>query len=144
MGNIKIFLGGTCGSSTWRDELIPLLEEKGIDYFNPVVDNWDDEAQRQELYERDICDFCLYVITPEMKGFYSIAEVVDDAHKKSAQTVFCYIEECNGLTFDEQQIKSLEAIAELLERRNCFVIRNFNNLATFFNNMNNFLNINEF
>jgi len=31
----KVFLGGTCNESTWRDELIPMLE---IDYFNPVVD----------------------------------------------------------------------------------------------------------
>lgn len=30
----KVFLSGTCNESTWRDELIKLLE---IDYFNPVV-----------------------------------------------------------------------------------------------------------
>jgi len=32
----KIFLGGTCNNSTWREQLIPMLQ---INYFNPVVDN---------------------------------------------------------------------------------------------------------
>ena len=33
----KVFLGGTCNESTWRNELIPLLENAGVEYFNPVV-----------------------------------------------------------------------------------------------------------
>ena len=33
----KVFLGGTCNDSLWREELIKKLE---IDYFNPVVDDW--------------------------------------------------------------------------------------------------------
>lgn len=32
--NKRVFLGGTCNESTWRDELIKKLK---IDYFNPVV-----------------------------------------------------------------------------------------------------------
>lgn len=32
----KVFLGGTCNGSIWREKLIPLLK---IDYFNPVVAN---------------------------------------------------------------------------------------------------------
>ena len=42
---VKVFLGGTCNNSTWRDTLIPLLK---IDYFNPVVDDWTPECQEQE------------------------------------------------------------------------------------------------
>ncbi len=33
----KVFLGGTCNESTWRDRLIKLLK---INYFNPVVKDW--------------------------------------------------------------------------------------------------------
>ena len=33
----KVFLGGTCAETTWREELIDLIQ---IDYFNPVVDDW--------------------------------------------------------------------------------------------------------
>ena len=68
----KVFLGGTCNESTWRDKLIKMLE---IDYFNPVVDDWTEECYQEELRQRKICDYCLYVITPRMKGVYSIAEV---------------------------------------------------------------------
>ena len=44
----KVFLGGTCNESTWRNELIPLLENAGVEYFNPVVDNWTPECQEEE------------------------------------------------------------------------------------------------
>lgn len=44
----KVFLGGTCGNSTWRDELIPMLEDECISFFNPVVENWDETAQKEE------------------------------------------------------------------------------------------------
>lgn len=32
----KVFLGGTCNESTWRDELIPHLEKMGIEYYIPL------------------------------------------------------------------------------------------------------------
>ena len=84
----KVFLGGTCNESTWRNDLIKLLK---IDYFNPVVDDWNEEAYQEELRQREICDFCLYVITPKMTGVYSIAEVVDDSNKRPEKTIFCYL-----------------------------------------------------
>lgn len=37
---MKVFLGGTCNESTWREKLIPMLK---IDYFNPVVKDWKSE-----------------------------------------------------------------------------------------------------
>lgn len=105
----KVFLGGTCGKSTWRDELIPLLE---IDYFNPVVDDWNEEAYQKELYEREHCDYVLYVITKDMEGVYSIAEVVDDSNKRPNKTIFMFIEE----GFYKAQIKSLEAVGRMVDK----------------------------
>ena len=52
----KVFLGGTCNESTWRNELIPLLEEKGIEYYNPVVEDWNPECQEEEYRQKEICD----------------------------------------------------------------------------------------
>ena len=49
----KVFLGGTCNESTWRDELIQMLK---IDYFDPVVDDWNERAQREEIKQRETCD----------------------------------------------------------------------------------------
>ena len=39
----KIFLGGTCNKSNWRDIFIEKATKAGLNsqsYFNPVVDNW--------------------------------------------------------------------------------------------------------
>ena len=85
----KVFLGGTCAESTWREELIPLLK---INYFNPVVEDWTPECMEEELRQRDTCDYCLYVITPRMLGVYSIAEVIDDSNKRPKKTIFAVIE----------------------------------------------------
>lgn len=49
----KVFLGGTCNESTWRDELIPKLEDINFDYFNPVVEDWTPECQAVEIYEKE-------------------------------------------------------------------------------------------
>ena len=102
----RIFLGGTCNNSTWREELIPLLT---IDYFNPVVKDWTPECQDEEIRQRETCDYVLYVITPLMTGVYSIAEVVDDSNKRPTKTIFCFIED--GGEFTKHQKKSLEATA---------------------------------
>ena len=69
----KVFLGGTCADTTWRDELIPILESKGIDYFNPVVKDWTEDCIKIEENEKDNrCNIHLYLITSEMKGIETV------------------------------------------------------------------------
>ena len=104
---MKVFLGGTCNESTWRDELIPLLE---CEYFNPVVEDWTPECMAEEVRQRETCDICLYVITSEMIGVYSVAEAVEDSNKRPRKTVFCYL--ADGFT--KGQIKSLEQTRGLI------------------------------
>lgn len=104
---MKVFLGGTCNGSTWRDELIPLLK---IDYFNPIVEDWTPECQQEEIRQRENCDIVLYVVSKEMKGVYSIAEVVDDSNKRPEKTIFCLLPK----GFDPAQLKSLEAVGSLV------------------------------
>jgi hypothetical protein len=127
---IKVFLGGTCNESSWRDVLISMLN---IDYFNPVVDDWTSEQQQIEIYERSICDFCLYVVTPKMTGVYSIAEVVDDSNKKPFKTIFCFLLEDEGKRFDKGQIKSLNQVASLVSSNGAHVLKNLNQVADFLN-----------
>ena len=110
--NKKIFLGGTCAESTWRDELIPLLH---INYFDPRVDDWNEEAQKREIFERKNCNYCLYVITPQMEGVYSIAEVIDDSNKRPEKTIFCYLIKDNNKSFSKGQIKSLEQVSKMVQ-----------------------------
>lgn len=104
---MKVFLGGTCNGSTWRDELIPLLK---IDYFNPIVEDWTPECRQEEIRQRENCDIVLYVVSKEMKGVYSIAAVVDDSNKRPEKTIFCLLPK----GFDLAQLKSLEAVGSLV------------------------------
>lgn len=108
---MKVFLGGTCNESKWRDELIPLLK---CDYFNPVVDDWTEDCIEEEERQKEICDFSLFVITPKMKGVYSIAEAVDFSNKFPRKTIFCVLQEDDGLRFDRGEMMSLNAVCRLI------------------------------
>lgn len=107
----KVFLGGTTNNSDWRDTLIKKLK---IDYFNPVVKDWDEEAQKEEIKQRKNCDFVLYVITPKMEGVYSIAEVVDDSNKRPDKTVFAYLLNDDSKEFTKHQVKSLDMVGKMV------------------------------
>lgn len=120
----KIFLGGTCNGSDWRDRLIPLLEEAGIPYFNPVVADWTPECMAQEIHERETCGICLYVITPKMTGVYSIAEVADDSNKRPDKTVFAYLSSDDNVVFSTHQLKSLKQVRSLVEKNGAICVSN--------------------
>ena len=108
---MKVFLGGTTNKTNWRDDLTPKLK---IDFFNPVVDDWDDKAYKKELKKREDSDFVLYVITPKMEGVYSIAEVVDDSNKRPEKTLFCVLKKDDKKEFSEAQLKSLDAVDKMV------------------------------
>lgn len=109
----KVFLGGTCNESTWRDDLIENLK---IDYFNPVVPDWTPECMAEEIKQRETCDFVLYTITPKMTGVYSIAEVIDDSNKRPEKTLFCLLDEDDGEHFTAGQWRSLKQVLEMVKR----------------------------
>ena len=133
MTKTKVFLGGTCNNSTWRDKLIPLLK---IDYFNPVVDDWTPECQDEEIRQRELCDYCLYTITPKMTGVYSIAEVVDDSNKRSEKTILCVLDEDDENIFSETQIKSLKQVKEMVKNNGANVFNSLEDIASFLNKTN--------
>ena len=128
----KVFLGGTCNESTWRDVLIKKLD---VDYFNPIVDNWTPECQQEELKQRELCDFVLYVITPKMTGVYSIAELVDDSNKQPKKTVICILARDGKDEFDEGQIKSLKMVAKMAKQNGAHVCKNLDDVADFLNDL---------
>jgi len=132
---MKVFLGGTCNESAWRERLIDMLQ---IDYFNPVVDDWNEECYLRELKERVLCDYCLYVITPLMTGVYSIAEVVDDSNKKPEKTLFCILYKDVTLdntmvSFDEGQMRSLRRVGTMIENNGGHFFNSLDNVAKFLN-----------
>lgn len=126
----KVFLGGTTNNSDWRDTLIKKLK---IDYFNPVVSDWNEEAQKKEIKERKNCDYVLYVITPKMEGVYSIAEVIDDSNKRPNKTIFCYLLDDNGKEFSKHQIKSLDMVGKMVEENGGRWFKSLGEISDFLN-----------
>jgi Nucleoside 2-deoxyribosyltransferase like len=127
----KVFLGGTCNGSTWRDALIKDLK---IDYFHPCAEEWTAEMMKEEIKQRAECDFCLYVITPKMTGVYSIAEVVDDSNKRPQKTIFCYLTSDENQQFSAAQIKSLEQTGKMIKENGATFLKTLAETADYLNN----------
>ena len=127
-----VFLGGTCNNSTWRERLIPMLK---IDYFNPVVPDWTEEDRQREIWHRENDDLCLYIITPLMRGYYSIAEVVQDSIKRPEKTILCLLQSDDGEEFDAVQWKSLVKIQSLCTDCGAHAEGSIESVAEYINNL---------
>ena len=129
----KVFLGGTCNNSTWREKLMPNLQ---IDYFNPVVEDWTPKCQAEEIRQKEHeCNIHLYVITPKMKGVFSIAEAVESAMTEDKKCVFCILGIDGDDEFDMAQIKSLEATGSMIQRHNGIWVSDFDDLPRILNQL---------
>lgn len=106
----QVFLGGTCNGDTWRDELIPMLK---VPYFNPIVEDWNEECIKREEEEKLNSKIELYVLTSKMTGIYSVAECFYSlCCKKDKKTILCILTD----GFTESQLKSINATAELFKK----------------------------
>lgn len=135
MEKVKVFLGGTCATSTWREELLEKLDLSKIDAFNPVVPDWTPECQAEEDYHRANDDVCLYVITPEGTGFYSFVEVTDDSNKRPEKTILCVLESANGVEFDKHNKKACIKTMKLVHENGARVFDNLDDLALHLNSL---------
>jgi len=104
----KVFLGGTCAESTWRDDLIKVIQ---VEFFNPVVKDWTPKCQIREESAKSVeCNIHLYVITKEMIGVFSIAEVIESVHMAGKTTILHVIPD----GFEESQFRSLKAVVNMV------------------------------
>ena len=126
----KVFLGGTCNDSKWREYVIKYLF---IDYFNPVVEDWTEEAQEVEEFEKEKADFRLYVITPKMTGVFSIAEVVEDSNKHPDKTLFCVLPEDEEDSFTIGQMKSLNQVGKIVHNNGATVLKDLDEVINYLN-----------
>ena len=127
------FLGGTCNESTWRDSLIKLLKVK---YFNPVVENWNENAIRVEKIAKNNASAPLYVMTPKQTGFYGLVEAAVSTFTCSLHqfTMLAFITEEDGLIFDKVQLKSISAVKKLLsENTDIIIMDNLKDIAKYLN-----------
>ena len=123
-------LFGTCAESKWRDEIIPLLK---CNYFNPVVDDWNEEAQVQEDLMRKTASLIAFTITPELEGFYSFVEMTQLALERPSHVVICFLEKYGDKSFNASQIKSIEAISKLMDGYKVPVLDSLEELAKYIN-----------
>jgi len=134
----KVFLGGTITTpKNWRTEFIKMIEP--INYFNPIVEDWNDDAQATEELEKwHRCSIHLYVITPEHKGFFTFAELIDSIYlqkqinKEDNYTIFCPLREYNNIRFEDEDYNSIRAISKIVKRinnTNAFVVEQLNDAA---------------
>jgi len=69
---LLVFLGGTSGSNPWRLGLIERLAARGIDrdvFFNPVVEDWNDEARQREEEAKAAADLLVFHLgNPQQPG----------------------------------------------------------------------------
>jgi hypothetical protein len=128
----RIFLGGTCAESTWRDELIVQLNLDKYTFFNPIVKDWNEECKAIEVQERKDCDIVLYTITPEMRGVYSIAEATDDSNKRPKNTVLCLIREVDSISFDDQSWNSMLEVGRLIGSNGSHILYGMDELIEYF------------
>ena len=126
-----VFLGGTGNGSTWRERLIPMLH---INYFNPLVSDWSNEAAENEKKHRTEDDLILYVLTPKMEGVYSVAEAVDDSNKRPDKVIVCAIDsEDEGEVFSHHQWKSIERTLFMIEENGATIAYSLNEVASIIN-----------
>ena len=119
-----IFLGGTCNNDPWREEFIHnwknLLNNdrytdlKKINLFNPVVDDWNEAAQKKEEEIKSTAMMNLFVITPNMKGVFSIAEAIECSHRTDCMTVFAIYDK--NKIFCTSEMKSFDATGDLVKK----------------------------
>merc|ERR1712038_892049 len=75
--NYEVFLGGTCGQSTWRRDIaIPHLQSSGVTFFNPQQDDWHQGMIQMEREAIETSEVLLFVIKNDTRGIVSLMEVV--------------------------------------------------------------------
>ncbi|EDV28083.1 uncharacterized protein TRIADDRAFT_53313 [Trichoplax adhaerens] len=71
-----IFLGGSCGRSTWREDVaIPLLKKQAISYFNPQLPDWSMKFLGIEAEAKKHSRLLLYFIGNESRCVASMVEI---------------------------------------------------------------------
>jgi len=93
-----VFLGGTAAKSNWRDGLIEALVDRGVladALFNPVVKDWNTEAQRrEEAAKAEASHLVFYIADPKQEGnplsAYSMVEATMALYDKPECTVVVF------------------------------------------------------
>lgn len=125
MGKL-VFLGGTCGGNNWREGFIASLVAQGVSpeaLFNPVVPEWNDEAQqREEAAKANSTHHVYYLADPMQEGnpisAYSLVEATIALHNDPNTAVVVF--DTTGM--DGHGLKAMKQTEKVL--RNTFPTAN--------------------
>lgn len=85
----RVVLGGTSEGYTWREELIPILEEYNIDYLDPSMADDAERCFQTELEARDPNQIIVYTIEDGVIDEYSLAMFLDACERCPENLIFC-------------------------------------------------------
>jgi hypothetical protein len=74
---MEVFLGGACGTTTWRSEIaIPLLREAEVEFYNPQLPDgaWTPDHQYVEMEAKAKALVWLFVLNEQTRGVAAAAE----------------------------------------------------------------------
>lgn len=76
--SLSVFLGGSCNPTTWRTRLaIPLLDQYGLTYYNPQVEEWYEELVAEETFAKTHARCILMVIDKKTRAIVSMNEAIE-------------------------------------------------------------------
>lgn len=133
---IYINLGGVCGNSNWREKFCKMIDTGLVTCFNPVKNNgwkWDLNAKIEKQNRVNKSDFLVFVITPELSGYSSIASAVDYSNKMPKKVLFCALQEDNGKHFTSHQKESLKTVIDIIKDNGGKIFSDLQELARFIN-----------
>jgi hypothetical protein len=104
-----VFLGGTCGSSTWRGDIAcPILDSLGVTYWNPQVpaDKWKPEMIPAENRAKETARVLLFVVDGSTRGVMSMVEAA--YYMGAGRRVVLFIEDVpDSFSSSEEEVKDL-------------------------------------
>ncbi|KFD72683.1 hypothetical protein M514_01809 [Trichuris suis] len=71
-----VFLGGSCGASSWREDAIAHLERLGLTFFNPQRNFWKEDMVKLERYAKENSRVLLFVVDYRQRSLVTLIEIV--------------------------------------------------------------------
>ncbi|KAK2168035.1 hypothetical protein LSH36_21g07071 [Paralvinella palmiformis] len=102
-----VFLGGSCGGTTWREKsAVPILRKYGVSFFNPQLPEWSTRYIPLEAAVKDTCSLLLYVISDETRG---ISSMIEAGHfiGQACNVVLCVQHLKPDITLDGEKLSSM-------------------------------------
>ncbi|VVC26527.1 Hypothetical protein CINCED_3A006425 [Cinara cedri] len=107
-----VFLGGSCNPTTWRKDIaIPYLQEAGVSFYNPQVDQWSQDLIEVEHAAKANAKILLYVIDSQTRNVVSDIEAANFAgyQKNLILVIHSFQDAAAGSVVAGEQISSKEA-----------------------------------